>query len=86
MGMHIKSYNVRSEIGRDSCVIGTPCNFPLLLKDAHIMRLFLALHRSIFVGKTSNNIITGPFPLKARSLSLTKRERERSFEALYAVT
>ena len=64
-----------TEIGKDSCIIGIPCNFPLLLKDAHIMRLFLALHRSIFVGKTSNNIITGPFPLKARSLSLTKREK-----------
>ena len=95
--MHIKRYLPSSstimfsvqpttEIGKDSCIIGTACNFPLLLKDAHIMRLFLALHRSIFVGKTSNNIITGPFPLKARSLSLTKRERERSFEALYAVT
>ena len=69
-----------TEIGKDSCIIGTPCNFPLLLKDAHIMRLFLALHRSIFVGKTSNNIITGPFPLKARSLSPSKRER--SSEAL----
>ena len=98
--MHIKRYlpspssstiNVfgpteATEIGKDSCIIGTPCNFPLLLKDAHIMRLFLALHRSIFVGKTSNNIITGPFPLKARSLSLSPREREVLKHSLYAVT